>query len=585
MFDPLIHVVEWALRWPGTPAALALGASAGFWRSARPVAALLAASLSLVPLIISGGTGGRFIAAAAGALFFALLFLSRTRRLEQRFPTRTGWTFCVLVLLCALHSWHSGWTGLSSGTESSLYWVRWWFSWPGLALLFMVAITGLRTVVAPRSPGSGAAVWGPFGLAIVLSGGLLLLEGRSRILEASLLLGMMLGGGMSGLRVFVPGRARALTAALVVVAMIVGWSTVIREDRGAGPYVHPSGLELTDRLQYEIIDDDLELPSGLAHAADGRVFVSDFATNKIWVYSFRSGSWDKSLFALWPTEEALEAEVRSSEAGLWGLAFDSEGGWLYAMGIESWAEQPGPDGRPRGLSRVLRFKDTPGGAPLWEEVVRDLPASNVHSGGALAFGTDGSLFVSVGEGGFGGGGRQDFVGTILRLGRSSTEGESTLKDPQIYGRGLRNPYGLAVGRDGSLFATENGPNCCDRLLRIEEGANFGWKPGQSHQEGDSLMPPGAGVLWDSGPSRIGPTGVLARHDTLFFATWHTVALHEATIGPENELMNHRLRFDGQVARVPDTSAYRFDGGFTGLSMAPDETIWFTALGVLGRVAE
>ena len=46
----------------------------------------------------------------------------------------------------------------------------------------------------------------------------------------------------------------------------------------------------------------------------------------------------------------------------------------------------------------------------------------------------------------------------------------------VYARGIRNPYDLAFGLDGQLYATDNGllggPG--DRLLAVEEGAHYGW---------------------------------------------------------------------------------------------------------------
>jgi len=213
-------------------------------------------------------------------------------------------------------------------------------------------------------------------------------------------------------------------------------------------------------------------------------------------------------------------------------------------------------------------------------VLGDLPAGSLHSGGGLVFGPDGSLFVSVGEGGYGGPGRQAFVGTILRLSVDSTDA------PMIYARGLRNPYGLAFGPGAQLFATENGPDCCDRLLRVQQGDDFGWRPGPATPD-DS-----AGVsseltlpLWDSGPSRIGPTGLVAGPASLHFVTWHTAALHAVTLNSAGEVSDHRIRFEGGTARPPDASVYRFVGGFTGLSSGPDGRLWFTSVGTLGRFAQ
>ena len=150
-------------------------------------------------------------------------------------------------------------------------------------------------------------------------------------------------------------------------------------------------------------------------------------------------------------------------------------------------------------------------------------------------------------------------------------------------RGLRNPYGLAVAADGRLYATENGPDCCDRLLLVEPGADFGWRPERDGTVGgidpaESSKTPGQ-VLWDSGSARIGPTGIVAEDDRLYFATWHTGAVHEVEVGREE---SHRIVFEAPLARPPEDSAYRFHGALTGLAVDPSGRLWFSSMGAVGR---
>jgi len=538
----------------------------------------LAVGTAGVPLLVSGGGSARFLIATAALTVLVLLLLRLLRRAEETAFGMVSAGACVAAALLGWQAWQAGAVGLARGTESVWPWASWLLSWPGTGLVSALAITGLRVVGnAQESPLRGGVVW-PFALTLAGVAVLLGVEGRARILEASIVLGLLFGGAVGASPLL--RRRRSTWFGVAAGALLVLWSFAVRDSHGAGSYVHPAGLSIEDRLDYEVIDSDLELPSALAHSPDGRVFVADFAADAIWVYREAGGGWERRLFARWPRPESRESDVRSSEAGLWGLAFHPEGGWLYAMGIQRWASDAGPDGRSRGVSRVLRFADSPGGEPIWEEVLGDLPAGSLHSGGGLVFGPDGSLFVSVGEGGYGGPGRQAFVGTILRLSVDSTDA------PMIYARGLRNPYGLAFGPGGQLFATENGPDCCDRLLRVQQGDDFGWRPGPATPD-DS-----AGVsseltlpLWDSGPSRIGPTGLVAGPASLHFVTWHTAALHAVTLNSAGEVSDHRIRFEGGTARPPDASVYRFVGGFTGLSSGPDGRLWFTSVGTLGRFAQ
>ncbi|HXH24668.1 MAG TPA: PQQ-dependent sugar dehydrogenase [Vicinamibacterales bacterium] len=107
----------------------------------------------------------------------------------------------------------------------------------------------------------------------------------------------------------------------------------------------------------------------------------------------------------------------------------------------------------------------------------------IHFGSKLAWGRDGTLFMSVGERNE----RQraqlltDHAGKILRLRDDGTVppdnpfvGRADAK-PEIYSYGHRNVQGLTVHPDtGQLWATEHGPQGGDELNLIQPGRNYGW---------------------------------------------------------------------------------------------------------------
>ena len=107
----------------------------------------------------------------------------------------------------------------------------------------------------------------------------------------------------------------------------------------------------------------------------------------------------------------------------------------------------------------------------------------VHFGSRLAFGRDGTLYMSVGE-------RNDrnraqeaghHAGKILRLRDDGTVppdnpfvGRAGFR-PEIYSYGHRNVQGLALHPEtGELWATEHGPQGGDELNVIQAGKNYGW---------------------------------------------------------------------------------------------------------------
>jgi hypothetical protein len=120
-----------------------------------------------------------------------------------------------------------------------------------------------------------------------------------------------------------------------------------------------------------------------------------------------------------------------------------------------------------------------------------------HNGGALAFGPDGFLYISTGDGGSGGdphnnGQRLDtLLGKILRIDIDRTEGDAAYAiptdnpfldesdaAPEIWLTGLRNPWRMSFDREtGDLWIGDVGQNSreeVDVARAGRGGLNFGW---------------------------------------------------------------------------------------------------------------
>jgi glucose/arabinose dehydrogenase len=152
--------------------------------------------------------------------------------------------------------------------------------------------------------------------------------------------------------------------------------------------------------------------------------------------------------------------------------------------------------------RLSEFR-LPAGEPLRidpasERVVLEIdkPYSN-HNGGRLAFGPDGFLYVSVGDGGNGNdqgrrpetGNGQDtsvLLGKVLRLNLDGGVPYEVPADnpfvvggkgrPEIFAYGLRNVWGLSFDRGGTheLFAADVGQNLYEEVNILVKGGNYGW---------------------------------------------------------------------------------------------------------------
>ena len=181
------------------------------------------------------------------------------------------------------------------------------------------------------------------------------------------------------------------------------------------------------------------------------------------------------------------------ERGLLGLAFhpdfpndprffvnytDLEGDTV----VSSFAAEAGAD-RADGNSEVVLLRI-------------DQPYPN-HNGGALAFGPDGYLYISTGDGGSGGdphdnGQRMDtLLGKILRIDVDGGSGDAHYAVPpdnpfvdqsgalpEIWHLGLRNPWRMSFDREtGDLWIGDVGQGSWEEVDVARAGSgglNFGW---------------------------------------------------------------------------------------------------------------
>lgn len=544
----LLHLAEFTTGWEGVPALILVGGFVG-GAPRRPEYALAAVLAWALVLLEGGGGAHTVLSAALGALFAGSLR-----------PASDRATAVAAVLALALAWWSGGRTDLGQ---------------PGLvrvlaspALGYAAAtVCSLELLVRFRR-GSAAAVLLCLGVALSL-------EGRVRIAEASACLALAAGVAAARRR---PGpRARVVLACL---GLALG--AALAGGRGSGAYIHPDGVPVRPSLRATLEVPSAGLVSGLAVAPDGRVFFGELTSGRIRV---RGSDGRVRDAASWPPAQPADYRAESWEAGLWGLAVDPTGSWLYAMAATRFDPSEGHRA-PLARSTVRRWSIRGPALGPPEDVIADLPAAAVHSGGALAIAPDGRLFVSVGDGGASGAG-DPRTGAVLRL---EPDGRIPLDNPipgsPVFVRGLRNPYGLAFDADGQLLLTDNGPHCCDRLYRLGAGADAGWPRYGTHPDDAARAtadPAVSAPLWDSGTSRVSPTGLVPRAGGRFwFATWHTAAVHEVTLTAEG-VFDHRIVLDARAARTPGGSAYAFPGGISALAVGPEGEVWWGGLGGIGRL--
>lgn len=203
----------------------------------------------------------------------------------------------------------------------------------------------------------------------------------------------------------------------------------------------------------------------------------------------------------------------------------------------------------------------------------------VHYGGRLAFLPDGTLLLTTGEGFDYREAAQDVhsgLGKVLRMsddGRPAP-GNPFPDSPYVYSYGHRNPQGLAVAPDGTVWLHEHGPRGGDELNRIEAGANYGW-PAVTHgvdYSGAVISPyaewPGmVSPLWDWTPA-VAPSGLLF-YQGAAFPQWRGDLLAGALVGRDVR----RLRLEGGTPVEEELLFDEVDARVRDVREGPDGSIY------------
>ena len=184
-----------------------------------------------------------------------------------------------------------------------------------------------------------------------------------------------------------------------------------------------------------------------------------------------------------------------SETGLLGLAFHpnySANGYFY---VDYTTRQSTLRSK---ISRFSVSSSNPDSALRNSELVlitQVQPFAN-HNGGHLAFGPDGYLYISFGDGGSAGDpnnnaqNRSVLLGKILRINVDSASGGNNYSIPptnpfynntmgyrqEIFTYGMRNTWKYSFDiPSGRIWAADVGQNAWEEIDILQNGKNYGWK--------------------------------------------------------------------------------------------------------------
>lgn len=236
----------------------------------------------------------------------------------------------------------------------------------------------------------------------------------------------------------------------------------------------------------------LDRPVNIKHAGDDRLFVAE-QDGTISIVN-TDGSVNTSVF-LDITDRVGNIGGIGDERGLLGLAFHpnyTTNGFFYVNYINN-----------SGNTIVSRFSrlSTTSANPASEVILLTInqPFGN-HNGGDMSFGSDGYLYISVGDGGSAedpqnNGQRLDtLLGKILRIDVDNTSGGNNYAIPadnpfvsnsavldEIWAYGIRNAWKFSFDRDNNdIWIADVGQYNIEEINRVpisetSTGLNYGWR--------------------------------------------------------------------------------------------------------------
>ncbi|WP_026451877.1 PQQ-dependent sugar dehydrogenase [Aequorivita capsosiphonis] len=249
-----------------------------------------------------------------------------------------------------------------------------------------------------------------------------------------------------------------------------------------------SCIVFAQEVTIELFKDGFTQPLSLQHANDERLFIVEQG-GKIKIIQI-NGTVNSIPFL------DLSGQISNGgERGLLGLAFHPDytnNGYFYVNYT-----------KPNGDTQISRFSVNSGNPDL-ADMNSELPILDYeqpfanHNGGNLAFGPDGFLYISSGDGGGGGdpGNRAQninlLLGKLLRIDIDNPSGGNNYGIPadnpfvdnpnareEIWAYGLRNPWRFSFDfTDNTIWIADVGQSELEEINRvstIEGGLNYGWR--------------------------------------------------------------------------------------------------------------
>ena len=213
----------------------------------------------------------------------------------------------------------------------------------------------------------------------------------------------------------------------------------------------------------------------------------------------------------------------------------------------------------------------------------------LHYGGRMAFTSDDLLLITTGDGFDFREHAQDLnshLGKTIRINKDGSPAQDNPfpEAPKVWTYGHRNPQGLAIALDGTVYLNEHGPKGGDELNVITKANNYGWPAityGMDYN-GAYVSPlteyPGMQQPQHVWTPSIGPSG-MAFYEGDKFPKWQNSLFVGALVNKEVR----RLTVENQQVTAEETVFAELDARIRDIRVGPDGLLYIVTDGDPGTV--